>query len=46
MCYVVTDTPYLPDDLTAQLIDFIEQIHGADILENNLEFIASALGKN
>lgn len=30
--------------LTAQIVDFIEKVYGAETLEENLEFIASALG--
>lgn len=40
----ICDDDYFEDDLTARVIDFVAKVYGADTLEENLRFIADALG--
>lgn len=40
----ITDTSFFPDEIMTRLLKFIESIWGRETLEQNLEFIASALG--
>lgn len=40
----ITDEEYLEDDIVALFIRWIKVVYGADTLEQNLDFIASALG--
>lgn len=40
----ICDDDYLQDDLTARIIDFVRKVYGEDTLEENLQFIADALG--
>ena len=40
----ITDEEYLEDDIIARLCDWLKAVYGADTLEENLDFIAGALG--
>ncbi|MBQ8961247.1 MAG: hypothetical protein IJ071_08570 [Ruminococcus sp.] len=40
----ICDDDYLEDDLTGRIVEFIRIVYGDDTLEENLKFIASALG--
>ena len=40
----ITDEEYLEDDVIARLCDWLKVVYGADTLEENLDFIATALG--
>ena len=40
----ICDDNYFENDLTARVIDFVAKVYGDDTLENNLKFIADALG--
>ncbi len=41
---IISDEGYFSDDIVGRLIDFIKAIFGEDTLEDNLEYIAEALG--
>lgn len=43
-CIPVTDEEYFRDDIVVCFVDFIRTVYGADTLEENLTFIADALG--
>lgn len=43
-CIPVTDEEYFRDDIIVRFVDFIRTVYGADTLEENLTFIADALG--
>ena len=40
----ITDEEYLEDDIVARLVTWIKVVYGEDTLEQNLDFIANALG--
>jgi hypothetical protein len=40
----ITDEEYLEDDIVGLLCAWLKKVYGADTLEENLDFIASALG--
>lgn len=40
----ITDEEYLEDDIVARLITWLKVVYGEDTLEQNLDFIANALG--
>ena len=40
----ICDDDYLEDDLTGRIIEFVRVVYGDDTLEQNLKFIADALG--
>ena len=40
----ITDEEYLEDDIVARLCGWVNVVYGADTLEENLDFIAKALG--
>ena len=40
----ITDEEYLEDDIISRLCDWLKAVYGADTLEENLDFIAGALG--
>ena len=40
----ITDEEYLQDDIISRLCDWLKAAYGADTLEENLDFIANALG--
>lgn len=40
----ICDDAYFPDDIVGRFIDFVRTAYGADTLDENLKFIADALG--
>ena len=40
----ITDEAYFPDDIAERTVEFIRKVYGAETLEENLAFVASALG--
>lgn len=40
----ISDDEYFEDDIVGRFIDFVKVVYGEDTLEENLDFIASALG--
>ena len=40
----ITDDEYFADDIVSRTVDFIRKVYGADTLDENLRFVASALG--
>ncbi len=40
----ICDDDYLEGDLTGRIVDFVAKVYGEDTLEENLRFIAAALG--
>jgi type II restriction/modification system DNA methylase subunit YeeA len=40
----ICDDEYFPDDIVGRFVKFIETVYGTDTLEENLQFIAAALG--
>ena len=40
----ITDEEYLEDDIVSRLCDWLKAVYGTDSLEENLDFIADALG--
>ena len=40
----ICDDDYLEDDLTVRVVEFVKKVYGEDTLEENLRFIADALG--
>lgn len=40
----ITDEEYFPDDIVGKFIEFVDMVYGSDTLEENLDFIADALG--
>lgn len=43
-CIPITDTDYFSDDIVNRFVEFVKVVYGADTLEENLKFIADALG--
>ena len=43
-CIPITDEEYFSDDIVGRFVEFVKIIYGADTLEENLNFIANALG--
>ena len=43
-CIPITDEEYFHDDIVGLFCDWIEKVYGTDTLEENLDFIANALG--
>lgn len=43
-CIPITDEEYFSDDMVGRLVDFVKTVYGAENLEENLDFIANALG--
>ena len=43
-CIPITDTEYFRDDIVGRFVEFIRTAYGEESLEENLEFIANALG--
>lgn len=43
-CIPITDEEYFSDDIVARFVEFVKMVYGADALEENLGFIADALG--
>ena len=40
----ICDDEYFDDDISGRFVDFVKTVYGADTLEENLKFIADALG--
>ena len=40
----ITDEEYMEDDIVSRLCDWLKAVYGGDTLEENLDFIAGALG--
>ena len=40
----ITDEEYFEDDIVGRFVEFVKQVYGPDTLEENLDFIANALG--
>ena len=40
----ICDDDYLDDDLTLRFVDFVREVYGDETLEQNLQFVADALG--
>ena len=43
-CIPITDEEYFADDIVTRFVEFVKTVYGADTLEENLDFIANALG--
>lgn len=43
-CIPITDEDYFNDDIVGRLVEFVRTVYGSDTLEENLSFIANALG--
>jgi len=43
-CIPITDEEYFKDDIVGRFVEFVRVVYGSDTLEENLEFIAEALG--
>ena len=43
-CIPITDEEYFEDDIVGRFVEFIRTVYGAETLEENLDFIANALG--
>ena len=43
-CVPITDDEYFEDDIVTRFADFVKAVYGADTLDENLAFIADALG--
>ena len=41
----ITDDEYFTDDIVGRFVEFVMTVYGADTLEENLKFIADALGE-
>lgn len=40
----IMDEKYFSDDIVGRFVEFVKTVYGADTLEENLDFIANALG--
>ena len=43
-CIPITDEEYFADDIVGRFVEFIRVVYGAETLEENLDFVAAALG--
>lgn len=43
-CIPITDEEYFEDDMVGLFVAFVKKVYGAETLEENLDFIAKALG--
>ena len=43
-CIPITNEEYFDDDVVFRFVEFVKTVYGTDTLEENLEFIAKALG--
>lgn len=43
-CIPITDEEYFLDDIVGRFVEFIKKVYSVDTLEENLDFIANALG--
>ena len=45
-CIPITDEEYFSDDIVGRFVEFVAEVYGEDTLDENLKFIADALGGN
>ncbi|MFT9495897.1 BREX-1 system adenine-specific DNA-methyltransferase PglX [Anaerosolibacter sp.] len=43
-CIPITDEEYFEDDIIGRFVEFVKVVYGKDMIEENLDFIANALG--
>lgn len=43
-CIPITDEEYFLDDIVGRFVEFVKIVYGADTMEENLDYIAKALG--
>lgn len=43
-CIPITDEEYFDDDIVGRFVEFVRVVYGGDTLEENLDFVAGALG--
>lgn len=43
-CIPISDEEYFSDDIVSRFVEFVKIVYGPDTLEENLDFIANALG--
>ena len=43
-CIMIADEEYFEDDIVGQFVEFVKCVYGVETLEENLDFIARALG--
>lgn len=43
-CIPITDEEYFSDDIVGRFVEFVRVVYGEDTLEENLDFVAKALG--
>lgn len=43
-CMLITDEEYFGDDIVGRFVEFVKSVYSKDTLEENLDFIAKALG--
>ena len=43
-CIPITDEEYFSDDIVGRFVEFVKTVYGPDTVEENLDFIANALG--
>ena len=43
-CIPITDEEYFKDDIVGRFVEFVRTVYGSDTLEENLDFVANALG--
>lgn len=43
-CIIITDEEFFSDDIVNRFVEFVKTVYGEDTLEENLDFIADALG--
>lgn len=43
-CILITDEEYFDDDIVGRFVEFVQCVYGAETLEENIDFIAKALG--
>ncbi len=43
-CIPITDEEYFEDDIVGRFVEFVKTVYGTETLEENLDFIANALG--
>ena len=43
-CIIITDEEFFSDDIVNRFVEFVKTVYGEDTLEENLDFVADALG--
>lgn len=43
-CIPITDEEYFSDDIVGRFVEFVKTVYGSETLEENLDYIANALG--